>query len=233
MTEPTIRIWPLDVMSVGHWRFGSTTASWAYHRYSGQAEFDPFPAYPHNLATVEQAVSHVLTRQRPLWDIDLYVADREEIGRTNGQSSVYYDYEYDDEGHRTGDRQVLAYILLCGKRIPPHPAMARYLVGHEFGHHIEWMLNRARGARHLQDDDLIREYAAMRGLPSASVHHGAGGNWHDSAAEIFACDFRILCCDVETEFWPHIGVPRPETVDGLDDWWSAAQADLNAAVPTS
>lgn len=233
MSEPTIRVHALDVMARAHWSFGDGRPFWQGRPYGSRTTFDPFPAYPHDLSVVRRAVSHVTTCQRPLWDVDLYVADREEVGRTNGHSNAMHEYVYDDDGRRTDTAEKIAYIVLSGKRIPPHPAMTRYLVGHEYGHHIEWMLNHVRGAKHLHDDELIREYADLRGLPKESLHHGEGGNWHDSATEIFACDFRIICCDVEAEFWPHLGVARPEEVPGLDDWWLTAQADLNAALSTS
>jgi hypothetical protein len=58
------------------------------------------------------------------------------------------------------------------------------------------------------------------------VHHGEGGTWHDSACEILACDFRILVTGMEAEFWPHPGIPRPEMVPALRDWWDAALARL-------
>ncbi|MGI8334376.1 hypothetical protein ACRYCC_30870 [Actinomadura scrupuli] len=60
------------------------------------------------------------------------------------------------------------------------------------------------------------------------MHAGAGGTWYDGIHEIWACDFRILVCQVETEYWPHPGVPRPEEARGLAGWWSA-MADLSAA----
>jgi len=61
---------------------------------------------------------------------------------------------------------------------------------------------------------------------STAVHHGSGGRWHDSATEVFACDLPILAGDVETRYCPHPGLPRPEQVDGLAEWWTAAIENL-------
>lgn len=113
---------------------------------------------------------------------------------------------------------------------PPLWDVDLYLAGHEYGHNVGYMLNSLRGARHIAGtDDLQREYAAMRGLPGASVHHGEGGNWHDSACEIMACDFRILVCVLETGFWPHPGIPWPGDIPAVRDWWDQALARLAEA----
>jgi hypothetical protein len=114
-------------------------------------------------------------------------------------------------------------IFLCGKRVPPHPAVTRYLVAHEYGHNVEYMLNIARGAQSAWDEALSIEYAQVRGLPDSTLHHGDGGNWHDSIHEIIACDFRILVCETEVEFWPHAGIARPEHVPALAAWWAEAR----------
>jgi len=67
----------------------------------------------------------------------------------------------------------------------------------------------------------------LRQFGSADGHHGSGGRWHDSAIEVFACDFPILAGDVETACWPpHPGLFCPEQVDGLAEWWTAAVEEL-------
>ncbi len=105
--------------------------------------------------------------------------------------------------------------------------MTRYLVAHEYGHHVEYQLSIARGARHAHDPALMEEYAKLRGLPE-QVHDGSGGRWHDSAHEVFACDFRVLVARVEMEFWPHPGVPGPAERFGLGRWWEMRMAELAA-----
>lgn len=208
----------LPVMAVADWSFRDSVPRWRPGPFAAATEFDPFPAYPHRVADVHAAVEHVIACWPPRYDIGLWVADREEVGRSNGFSNTTQD------GHYEGDQWVKdpprGLIVLSGKRVPPHPALTRYLVAHEYGHHVEWMLNADRGAKALQGDELVTEYAAVRGLPAGSVHHGSGGRWHDSAAEVFACDFRILVCGVEPDYWPHPGIPHPYDVDTARDWWA-------------
>lgn len=213
-----IRIHDLDVMTDSSWSFRENAPRWQHRQHGSSEIFDPFPAYAHERPIVEKTVRHVQSCWQPAWDVDLYIANRESAGRSNGYSSLT------DSGHYEGDEWVkdptVGLIVLSGKRIPPHPAMTRYLVAHEYGHNVEWMLSIGRGAKHAHTGELINEYAEIRGLPESTRHHGAGGNWHDSATEVFACDFRILVCDVETEFWPHHGIPRPETVPAVQQWWA-------------
>lgn len=227
-----IRVHQLRVADEGRWAFRDSGLSWSPpHKYAFTATFDPFPGYPHDADVAQGAADLVSACVPPLWDVDCYLADREESSRSNGHSNVH------EGGHYEGDEWVKdepsGLIMLSGKRIPPHPALTRYLVGHEYGHNVEYMLNSLRGARHVSScDDLEREYAAMRGLPPESVHHGEGATWHDSCCEILACDFRILACNVEAEFWPHPGIPRPELVPALKGWWDEALGKLTEARAT-
>jgi len=228
---PQITIQPLNVLAEANWDFNRGAPSWSHHRYTVSSTFDPFPAYPHDLDAIAAAVDVVVGVCPPSWEIGMIAADREPAGRTNGFANVH------DSGHYEGDGPLqswvkdppLGVIMLCGKRIPPHPAMTRYLVAHEYGHHIEWMLNYAARTRYLHDLDTIEDYMRRRGLPEDTNVHGTGGRWHTAATEIFACDFRIMACGVETEFWPHPGVPRPESVPGLGGWWREALARITAS----
>lgn len=221
---PSLIVRELDVMTDGVWSFGQDRPQWRHSRHGGSGSFDPFPAYPHDVAVIEETAKAAASICPPLWDVELFVANREEIGRSNGFSNVHAG------GHYEGDEWVkdppLGLIMLSGKRIPPHPALSRYLVAHEYGHNVEWMLEHLAGTKHLHTDTVVTEYAKLRGLPTP-IHHGNGGRWHDSATEVFACDFRILVCDIETEFWPHLGVPRPEHVEAdLPNWWADALGRL-------
>lgn len=233
-----IIVQPLDVMAEARWSFRDEHPIWQHGKFGTTAVCDPFPAYPHTLAVVSETAARVADRCPPLWNVDLFVADLEERGRSNGFSNCTIDGRYDDAGEWVRD-QPKGLIWLSGKRVPPHPAVSRYLVAHEYGHNVEWMLNYATsGPKDLHSDDLVRQYATLRGLPPETVHHGAGGRWHNSATEIFACDFRVIICDVEAEYWPHLGIPTPRDLGHGHDvwaWWAEAVDELakHAAAPSN
>lgn len=227
---PELTIHQLDVPDAGTWSFKDSSLSCRHPKHSFIGRFDPFPAYPHDAGVAADAAKKAAQICPPLYDIEIYLPNREEVGRTNGYSTNCYPRTFVDGEWVTG--LPLGLIVMSGKRIPPHPAMTRYLVGHEYGHHVCWMLGKLRGAGHLQDDSFLPQYAQARGLDVDLVRHdGAGGTWHTSIGEIFACDFRILILGVEPEYWPHPGIARPHTVQGLADWWTAAHDDLRAAEP--
>lgn len=217
-----ISVYPVDVMKEAWWSFDENHASWRHrsHHYYFSDKFDPFPAYPHEIEVVRATAARVQDLCPPAWPIEIYVADRESIGRTNGWSSIRYRDNDDEE-------ESLGVIMLSGKRVPPHPAMARYLVGHEYGHHVSYMLAMAFGGKNPHEQEWLRDYAKLRGIAPETYHHGNGGTWHDSVHEIFACDFRILICGLEEEFWPHRTVAHPRRVEKvLASWWSGALSDL-------
>lgn len=203
---------------------------WPFHYTNGphstcgghQIQQDPYPAYAHTRVAVEQGIKLVNKVRLPLMPIKLVLLDHEEIARVNGQS--YYDRRdsYDEVTKQWVRKdQWDCWIILSGKRIPPHPAMTRYLVAHEFAHHIEDWVGKIRG---LKDGELLKEYAKLRKLSEAPPY--GAGSWHVAPGEVFANDWRILVADVESEFWPHADTPRPEKVAGLKTWWKKAVADL-------
>lgn len=217
----------LAVMTEATWSFRDSVPTWRSGQFGSSGTFDPFPAYAHDLAVVEETARMVAERVPPIWNVNLYVADREEVGRSNGYSNVFDGGHYGDDDKWVKDPPT-GLIVLSGKRVQPHPAVSRYLVAHEYGHHVEWMLNEVRG-HGLHSDGVVAEYAKYRGLPDDSVHHGSGGRWHDSVTEIFACDFRVVVCDVETDYWPHPGIPHPRDRSlphDLFGWWAQAVEDL-------
>lgn len=220
----TVTVRPLDVMAEATWTWNSDRPTWKGLR-TGSATFDPFPAYPHDIDVVRATADQVTGIVPARWDITVVVADREEVGRSNGHSNINPACKCPDDDC---DRTTEGMIMLSGKRVPPHPAMTRYLVGHEYGHHVEYMLL-DHGGHGVWGDTLVADYAKLRGLPASAVHYGSGGRWHDSVTEIFACDFRIVVCGIETEFWPHPGIPRPETIPALFGWWEEQVAALAAS----
>lgn len=182
---------------------------------------DPFPGYAHDMALVEDTIGIV----RRAWDlpddVSLLIATMpyEEVGRTNGWTQHDWKY-YGDDGEPLGENRLyIPSIGLSGKRIPPHPAMTRYLVAHEYGHVACGWIAAREGAKAGSTSEIEKEYRRIRELPSDRMY--GGRTWHEDAGEVMANDFRILICNIEPEFWPHPGIDRP---DGplefvLRDWW--------------
>lgn len=208
-----INVIDLDIMTEATWTFEQSAPTWRHNT------FDPFPAYGHDRGLVEAMVQHVSSVLPPVWDVDLYLANRECTGRTNAFANCSESGHYEDSKWVVDPPRGL--ILLNGKRIPPHPAMTRHLVGHEYGHNVQYMLAKARGGKSAQDGEVLKEYAEVRGM-SPEWHRGTGGTWHDSIQEVLACDFRLLVCGLESEYWPHAGVTRPGEISGLRAWWDTA-----------
>lgn len=158
--------------------------------YGTQLYVDPFPGYAHNRKLVEET----LARVEAIFPVKLlpylFILHHEETSRINGHTSrFYYEGEY---GY--------PYIVLSGKRIPPHPAMTRYLVSHEYGHVLRWVIERGMGFK-ADSNELYEMYAELRQMTPPS-HYGAR-TWHRAVGEVFANDFRVILCGIECEFWPH------------------------------
>lgn len=214
---PEISVHELQVMTEAEWSFRDNAPKWRWRDYRSVGTFDPFPAYPHNFDDVVEAAGYVQDCCTPRWNVELFVADREEAGRSNGFSTVR------ESGRYVGDEYVkdplTGLIVLSGKRVPPHPAVTRYLVAHEYGHNVQWMVSNLKGMTTVHDTSWMDEYVEVRGLGPEHRHHGSGGRWHDGIDEIFACDFRILVCEVEPDYWPHPGITYPTILPRLVDWW--------------
>lgn len=196
------------------WGFGSKPAvrPGGWHTY-----VDPFPCYAHDVELVRETLEGVESHVDVLCKPTIYVLHHETEERTNGWATTRTPYPRDESVPWNG------IIVLAGKRIPPHPAMTRYLTAHEYGHHAEYEALRRRGlephARDVED-----EYRKLRGMPDARPAYYGGRTWHLTASEVIANDFRVLVCGVESEFWPH-EVEHPLTLKKarrtrLERWWA-------------
>jgi hypothetical protein len=186
--------------------------------YQRAVRVDPCPAYPHDPALVAEQLERVEAAFPIGAPPTIYLLPREEVGRSNG-------YESGDivGGHDGTPKRLATHICFSAKRIPIHPAMTRYLVAHEYGHAVEdWLL--WRRAKQTHEHDVVDEYARLRGIAEPQ-HEASAGSWHSAIGEIFACDFRILVAQVETEFWPHPGIERPEGIRAIRDWWAGRLAE--------
>ncbi len=177
--------------------------------YGGTTKFDPFPCYSHNRDLVTKTVIQVEKFFPIGFNTYYFLFPFEPICRTNGQAQTNtLDYD-DNRNMSTWD----GVIELYGKRIPPHPAMTRYLVSHEYGHIVDSWLCRCldKGI-----NGLDVEYAQMRGI---DYNGGYGGRkWHTNIGEIIANDFRICVTGIEKEFWPH-DCKHPDEDDNVKNWW--------------
>jgi hypothetical protein len=104
-------------------------------------------------------------------------------------------------------------IIFSGKRIPIHPGMQRYLVAHEYGHVVDYNITYMRKK---ELNSMDEEYAKMRRIePDQKM---GGRKWHTNIGEILVNDFRIICCDIEPEFWPH-QVSHPNDTPEVKKYW--------------
>lgn len=179
--------------------------------YKSNVYVDPFPAYAHDIELVKSELERCVSIFSIDQDVKIYVLEREFLHRTNAQASQCSDYNspYDEEKKQYSKWE--GVIVMSGKRIPPHPAVTRYLVAHEYSHVIQY---------NLADKGVITldEYAELRGYEQVNKHYG-GGTWHTAINEIFADDCRMLKFRAELEFWPHT-CPRPEEIPAIVDFWS-------------
>ncbi len=203
----------LHVVEIGaddyYWPFRTSECAFAGEGFS--ATLDPFPAYRHDAAVVTETLEWCAEAWPFAHDVTIWVADREEVSRTNGFTARKDVYERGEDGvhRRTGWS---GQIFLSGKRIPIHPAISRYVTAHELGHVVYGELQ----PDNPDSDNLAEEYAAMRGVANV---HGHGGVWHRAVEEVFACDFRIVVAGIEAEYWPHSGVPHPDQDPAVIEWW--------------
>jgi hypothetical protein len=175
-----------------------------YHR---SERVDPCPAYGHDPDMVWEIV-HSLEALPMDGECHIHLPNREVLGRTNGWAFQHGYYESKD-ADKFG-----ASIMLSGKRIPIHPAMTRYLVTHEFGHVVQyWLQKRFEGL-----DEFHDMYRKLRKCDVGPKFYGPG-QWHLCIGEMFANDFRILVMGAEEEFWPH-PTPRPEAVSSIIAFWA-------------
>jgi hypothetical protein len=186
-------------------------------KYGSTNKVDPFPCYSHSADLVLEMATFVESCFPIKYPVDYYLLTNEDAGRTNG-------YAHRDMLWGTGAARYDGWepaIILSGKRIPPHPAMTRYLVAHEYGHVVQWWIEWVRGIEDKSTTVLDEEYMLLR--PGCDNEYG-GRRWHSNVGELFANDFRILVAGVEPEFWPHPGFPHPHHCPEVEAFWRTALA---------
>ncbi|MDE2103050.1 MAG: hypothetical protein KGL39_37745, partial [Patescibacteria group bacterium] len=122
-------------------------------------------------------------------------------------------------------------IVLSGRTTEIHPAIARYVVPHEYGHILEDCLGQIRYPHdsHNCGAQVVKEWAKVRRLPQELFSQRYSPTTHHlMPTEVFANDFRHAL-GFETEWWPHEDVCRPlgkrGTVKAVR-WWNDALDQL-------
>lgn len=207
--QPSELAWPFES---GPWVKTSPLTS-----YSRTINVDPFPCYPHQQKIAEETATLVEASFPISPATTIYLIPFEGSSRTNGHANRDYNYDVKPATWEP-------YIVMWGKRIPPHPGMTRYLVAHEYGHIVQWWIEEKRGIKDQAVTDFDREYMKLR--PDASPDYG-GGRWHDHVGELIANDFRLIVTGIETEYWPHPGFTRPEELPEVVAFWENAVKEFS------
>jgi len=189
-----------------------------------QIYIDPAPCYPHDHARALEEFERLRVIAPLPFPLALFLLSHETTGRTNG--TFYDDYAYALDEIEMGGKKIcppLGFIVLSAKRIPIHPAMTRYLVSHEYGHAVAYHLARRAGI----SIEKFKQQYIDECRPDAGLTYGCG-KWHAHVGELIANDFRILVAERESEFWPHPGFARPESVLAVIGFWARAARELRA-----
>lgn len=190
-----------------HWQFDDDRACQVYNH--NRIYVDPCPAYNHDVNLVKEEFDRVF-KNAPLINIPkVLVLSYEVTSRTNGYADSYFNS-----------------IVLSAKRTPIHPDMTKYLVSHEYGHHVQYNIDFLRGDENVlynEDSNVLVEYQKLRG---GSFEYGPA-KWHLNVGELFANDFRILVACSEVEFWPHPDFVHPlDSNSGVRDFWADITEEL-------
>lgn len=199
LTEKDL-IWPFD----GEPYFKTQLAKTEYQE---KINIQAFPCYSFDLKLVNHVAEYVENCFSIGFPCDYYVLDYDVIEGVNGYASRVSEW---NDGKEVAFEP---YIVLAGKKTPIHPAMQRYLIGHERGHVINYWLSLKMG---MTDEEFDKHYADIREI-DYSFEYG-GKKWHTNTGEIMANDFRVLVCGLETDFWPHDAV-HPFKCESVIKFW--------------
>lgn len=189
---------------------------------------DPFPCYSHDRDVLEDTIKRVEESFRlpPPFSPSWYVLEFDGKPQVNGSASRQFDYWSKRAQKLKKERETIGslsanlpewhgYLILYGKRTPIHPAMTEYVVAHEYGHIVDYYIERMAG--HEPDRQLgDKDYAKLRNMKNDQSY--GGKKWHKNIGEVIANDFRILIAGIQPEYWPH-DYSRPIEGTELHKWW--------------
>lgn len=181
--------------------------------YQESLYVDPFPCYSHHPTYCQELIDDIKEKVgQPNFEPICHILGYEELSRTNGHAAKM-DVWNEETGRHSDIRY---YIVLSGKRICIHPAVTRYLVGHESGHLVDSLICYKNKIKFDETTEFDKQYAKVRGI-ELNNEYGAL-KWHTNIGEIIANDIRIVLFGLEPEFWPHL-CNHPLENNKVRDFW--------------
>lgn len=165
-------------------------------------KIDPFPCYSHDEKLVRSYIDNLPFNIPTTW----IVSDYDSVHGTNG----FADRRYQDIDND------IYYVFLGGKKTPIHYAITKYLIGHEYGHIVEFYITKKLKIKNREE--FLKRYAEVRQIPF-SMEYGAL-NWHTNTGEVFANDFRHQMTGLEIGYWPHT-FDRIPFNSKIYHWWQS------------
>lgn len=214
-------------------------------RYGNKVQ--PAPCYGHDVGLVKELLQECHEKAPLCAPVTVTVLHMIDGHQTNGWAQQDWDYyscnhpdpcyECDvyDGNEKIRSRNWDGIIVLSGRNTEIHPAIARYVVPHEYGHVVSYALDllRYNNTKSSPGDKVIREWAKVRRLPEElwDLPYGIT-NHHRMPGEIFANDFRYYVMERETEWWPHSDSVKPLGAPGTKramTWWDKAVDELQTS----
>lgn len=173
-----------------------------FKSYPDSINIDPFPCSTHNMDLLKKHVTEVESKFKIHAPVRWIILPFETTCHTN--ATAYHYAIYNDKKPKLKERYCFeGFVAMSGKRTIVHPAMTRYLAGHEYGHMVDYWITAQmnKGKEHANENTFRRLYAEMRGLPFGGGY--GGGRWIDNIGEIIADDFRIAVAGIDEDFYEH------------------------------
>ncbi|MBU6232379.1 hypothetical protein KGP36_07130 [Patescibacteria group bacterium] len=202
-----------------------------------QTKVHPAPCYGHDIQQVTKLLTECNKRAPLCVPVTVNVLGMVEHRNTNGWAQQQW--EYDDQkvtlkDGKTRARNWNGVIVLSGRNTEIHPAIANYVVPHEYAHILEDALGIIRHDEKGGDPgrSVLRDWGKARKIPAEAwdLYYGPSSH-HRIPGEIFANDFRYYVMERETCWWPHSDTVPPLGKRGTlraQRWWDKAIDELQS-----